>query len=608
MALALAAANFSARWPGRNPQFCADHICKSGGRCCRKCAAPAHGTPHFLYLHIEKTGGSAIECAWQRSADEGLVSLLGHNANGAARYCAMRCAARGVPTSRLLTVRQPHDYWASLFRYAWACITHEIDPTSCNSAESKALLADPASGVVLNATHSSRGVLGSFGAFMRYVRDSPLWANKSQAARIRRGCGVPCRYNELLRTERLASDWASLLQRHPGLPRVALPPVNVNTAAMEATRAHPWGRAPSVEWTPLLCSVVTALEAWVFDAFDYSVRCPSGDATAAGAGVGTSASAGHVGVDQLLAHREQASKPVAPSPRAAAASSPEPPSTSLAAASTEVARCMASLRGRFANGSASSLTRHLCDVYSAQLYGAPGRLPASELKVVWLPLLRGADLAQLQTCLGGPSEASPFYLPYSKRYNSPDSVWLQSRRQPRSGSGLAASLSSGLPAVPSHGWAEVTHCPSPAEDKRSRAMGTWFYHAPGAGLSLHVGRTRRIVSNLSAEESDMRFDSKLCKLHPALPSGSRMLRGRVRLAAADAQVPALQRAQGRDRPLQVARSQPDEPERYGVGRLDPLRPLPAPPRLSRRRAGAAPSARAQLPPGRVPASLWVREG
>jgi len=46
-------------------------------RCCRKCAAPAHGTPHFLYLHIEKTGGSAIECAWQRSADEGLVSLLG---------------------------------------------------------------------------------------------------------------------------------------------------------------------------------------------------------------------------------------------------------------------------------------------------------------------------------------------------------------------------------------------------------------------------------------------------------------------------------------------------------------------------------------------------
>ena len=158
----------------------------------------------------------------------------------------MRCAARGVPTSRLLTVRQPHDYWASLFRYAWACITHEIDPTSCNSAESKALLADPASGVAHNATHSSRGVLGSFGAFMRYVRDSPLWANKSQAARIRRGCGVPCRYNELLRTERLASDWASLLQRHPGLPRVALPPVNVNTAAMEAARSHPWGRVRHV--------------------------------------------------------------------------------------------------------------------------------------------------------------------------------------------------------------------------------------------------------------------------------------------------------------------------------------------------------------------------
>lgn len=255
-----------------------------------------------------------------------------------------------------------------------------------------------------------------------------------------------------------------------------------------------------MEWTPLLCSVVTALDAWVFDAFGYSVRCPTGNAAAAaaapaagaGAGAGTSASAGHVGVDQLLADREQASKPVAPPPRAAAASSsPEPPSASLAAASTEVARCMASLRGRFANGSALSLTRHLCDVYSAQLYGAPGRLPASELKVVWLPLLRGADLAQLQTCLGGPSEASPFYLPYSKRYNSPDSVWLQSRRQPRSKSGLAASLTSGLPAVPSHGWAEVTHCPSPAEDKRSRAMGTWFYHAPGAGLSLHVGRTRR---------------------------------------------------------------------------------------------------------------------
>ena len=97
--LPLAAANFSLRYPAERPEFCAQHGCKGTvPSCCpTPCAAPAEGTPHLLYMHVEKTGGSSIECAWQQAAERGHVDLLGHADGRSHAVCAVASRPGGGP-------------------------------------------------------------------------------------------------------------------------------------------------------------------------------------------------------------------------------------------------------------------------------------------------------------------------------------------------------------------------------------------------------------------------------------------------------------------------------------------------------------------------------
>ena len=118
------------------------------------------------------------------------------------------------------------------------------------------------------------------------------------------------------------------------------------------------------------------------------------------------------------------------------------------------------------------LRESLMGEYSTQLYGESGQLPpAHELKVVYLRLLDNATLAsrvsRVCQCNSVPKKQSPFYKTHSWSHNVADTIWIHSKDT----------------AIQSHRWAEVTHCADEAEH------GSWFYVAPGSGISINVGRT-----------------------------------------------------------------------------------------------------------------------
>ena len=104
---------------------------RSPACCAAACRSPGKSTPHFIYMHPQKTGGSSVECALQEAAGKGLVDLLGHAPAAVYDACAARCKAAGVQARRLLTVREPFDYWASIYKYAWtwcACLSRPRPP------------------------------------------------------------------------------------------------------------------------------------------------------------------------------------------------------------------------------------------------------------------------------------------------------------------------------------------------------------------------------------------------------------------------------------------------------------------------------------------------
>ena len=91
-------------------------------------------------------------------------------------------------------------------------------------------MSDPDAGVttdMMEAVNMSlteqQGVLASFGAFLQYCVRSELCRALSESKRVREKCGEPCMYDELIHTESMSTEWASLLKRYPGLPQVELP-------------------------------------------------------------------------------------------------------------------------------------------------------------------------------------------------------------------------------------------------------------------------------------------------------------------------------------------------------------------------------------------------
>ena len=79
----------------------------------------ASTVPHVFYLHTEKTGGTAIECAVQSLVAQQRWTNMGHTTLSHLHHCRRRCG----PPSRSVTVisvRQPHMYYKSMWEYSRA--------------------------------------------------------------------------------------------------------------------------------------------------------------------------------------------------------------------------------------------------------------------------------------------------------------------------------------------------------------------------------------------------------------------------------------------------------------------------------------------------------
>ena len=149
-------------------------------------------TPHVTYWHVEKTGGSAIECATQQWQVEGYWDNMGHTSNRrAGSACQQRCDAAGVRVANVISVREPYAYWESVYKYAWLSW--------------KAGNEDSAVTYYLRR-RGQLAVLADYSAFMRFMGDdirehrlwakpdkrgvwAGVWAHFAQSQRVEKSCG-----------------------------------------------------------------------------------------------------------------------------------------------------------------------------------------------------------------------------------------------------------------------------------------------------------------------------------------------------------------------------------------------------------------------------------
>ena len=146
----------------------------------------------------------------------------------------------------------------------------------------------------------------------------------------------------------------------------------------------------------------------------------------------------------------------------------------------------------------------LQDEYSVTLYGAKGRVPIDDLRILWLPLMPRAAiklLARIGVC-GWHAEPPnrPFYLFHDLRNNPRAAVWIRKQLPVKS--------------APNHSWVEVTHC-----SRRGHASARWHYVAPGSGVSVNVGRTLVVESVAVAKKLllEAELDGPCGRLPPECP-------------------------------------------------------------------------------------------
>ena len=216
-----------------NSPFCSDHGCGLG--CCSQCRGSAD-RPHLLYLHIEKTGGSSIECATQQTlVPQGIWTNMGHTWGSAVEDCKRRCPHHKV----VVSIREPYSWWRSLFTYAFRC--------------SWAAVCLP------------RGYPRTFAGFMDWARRNP---KQAQSAHIHNACGDPCQYDYLLKTERLIADWINLVRREH-LPLYKLPRINM---ASNRNSDQPRNQPPPTVFTEEILQIIHELDGPMFDEFGYARR------------------------------------------------------------------------------------------------------------------------------------------------------------------------------------------------------------------------------------------------------------------------------------------------------------------------------------------------
>ena len=247
----------------QQPQFCTHYWTGQVARCQRDCADLERSMcsatyqerprPHLLYAHVEKTGGSSVECAAQGMVRDGLWTNLGHTTIADVVTCRGLCGHGGVRPQTVVSVREPYSYWKSLYAYAHfghhsALKTHKSFAGFMEDARAVGERLATGDVPTVDVAH-----LNDPGVHL----PNKVWF---QSECIKRSCGRPCDADHYLRTEVLDRDWCDLLRRLD-LPSVALPHANVL-------------RVPNVQtvFSAAIVDVIHTYDAPMFDEFHYLRR------------------------------------------------------------------------------------------------------------------------------------------------------------------------------------------------------------------------------------------------------------------------------------------------------------------------------------------------
>ena len=146
--------------------------CPRATTTCCNCSAAVIESPHALVLHMfspvhtTRSADVSLACASSELADRGLWSNLGDAPAALSGACAAECAARHSRPVRILTVRHPYTYYASMYEHT---------RSGRRSAEAAILSR------IFNTTRRDRvPPLRSLGAFVAWILTHPPVARWSR--------------------------------------------------------------------------------------------------------------------------------------------------------------------------------------------------------------------------------------------------------------------------------------------------------------------------------------------------------------------------------------------------------------------------------------------